>query len=276
MILSDSIVEEQEHVTISLIPVDNVINIVGDLNFTIFINDSSDNLCTPSLCHPKAVCTEINNGTNTSCDCVPPYMGDGFTNCSLFDPCMTSPCHPNATCTSTKNTTGSGMRTQQSGSHSIMPGFNSGDAMLSGSGSGMDNDETFTCVCNSGLVGDGGTICVPNPCDLSLCDENAVCEWFIEDGAAEHSVGFNCTCNATFVGDGFSCSREFKIEMGGASLKIQHCIGSNPWQTVLSFLKIQCLGAEIQSVCIFLCLGVYLVSSLGGLHICIGRATHRV
>ncbi len=201
--ISDASFEGQEYVTISLSPVDSTIVITGESNFTFVINDSAVDPCTPTPCHPRALCSIVDDGMNVSCNCTPPYDGDGYANCSLPDPCLSSPCHPNATCMPVNDTDpgGSTMGTVSS-SHSRMSNSSSGDGLM-----GVELDGVV-CFCDTPHVGDGVESCdLPDPCDSNPCDENASCERIIDEDSQE--VDFNCSCNSTFVGDGFTCSREF-------------------------------------------------------------------
>ena len=201
-IRSDNVTEGDEYLAITLVPSDSIA-IYGSSTITLIIGDRGDDLCTPTPCHPEAVCTVANNGTNASCVCLPPYEGDGF-NCRPFDPCDPSPCHPNATCTLGMSGSGS----VRSRSDYEFSGFGSS----SGSGSGMESGRgphEATCTCDPPLLGDGRALCVPDPCDPSPCDQNAVCQRVYAGGS---SVDFNCSCRETFVGDGLTCSREYTDE----------------------------------------------------------------
>ena len=199
LIIDDDVFEGEEYFSVKLVPLTDDITIISyNSELTVIIQDD-DQLCNPTPCHPRANCSII-NGMGVSCDCLQPYVGDGY-NCRLADPCSPSPCHQNATCTTQEANSSSA--TTDSGSGLIAPDYSSsGSGSSSGSSSGMEGMDIAVCTCDAPFVGNGTHCDVVDPCDPSPCSESAVCESVMRENG---SVDYNCVCKPMFTGDGVTC-----------------------------------------------------------------------
>lgn len=196
--LDNNVSEPDKSLVLQLTPPTNISILSGSEIVVIIVDD--DNPCVVSPCDERATCSFV--GNNISCDCVPPYEGDGYV-CQLPDVCVPFPCHQNATCTPVNATNSGSGSGSDSGS-----GSGSGSHSNSGSGSGVHltlesggGEQAFRCECTPPYVGNGTYCEPPDPCEETPCDVNADCVSF--DG-----IGFNCTCRPTFVGDGMTCMRK--------------------------------------------------------------------
>lgn len=200
---------------------------MSDPDIVISVVIDNDNPCTDSPCHENATCTV--SSANVSCDCIHPYMGDGYV-CQLQDQCYPSTCHQNATCIllvnsssgsadssiemsgsssgasgSGSSASGSGLNDKVSGSSSNLKPKNSGSC--SGSGEG---DQLAVCLCNSPYTGNGTHCDPPGPCEVTPppCSANAECASIPGENGTEEA---NCTCLAGYMGSGQTCIREYCV-----------------------------------------------------------------
>lgn len=121
-------------------------------------------LCNERICVEHASCLFDDNIGISYCQCNVGYQGDGITQCVLpGNTCdVTNHCHPNAEC-------------------SLV-------------------DNTYTCVCNEGFLGDGYQCTLePNCRNIpNLCDLHASC--------LKQSGGYACECNKGYNGNGSYCA----------------------------------------------------------------------